>query len=57
MSNKDYNYDDMETIARNVIKILLRGNVGMEDIIHLSGKSEDEILKIKEELNLEENKG
>lgn len=49
MSEKINNYDDMETIAVNVVKILLKGNVAMEDIMHLSGKTEEEILKIKNE--------
>ena len=49
MSEKFNNYDDMETIAVNVVKILLKGNVAMEDIMHLSGKTEEEILKIKTE--------
>ena len=47
MNEKINNYDDMETIAINVVKILLKGNVAMEDIMHLSGKTEEEILKIK----------
>lgn len=53
MSEKINNYDDMETIAVNVVKILLKGNVAMEDIMHLSGKTEEEILKIKEEYEKE----
>lgn len=56
MSEKINNYDDMEAIARDVIRILLKGNVKMEDIMHLSGKSEEEILKIKEELKLSDEK-
>ena len=47
-NNNKYNYDDMEAIAVNVVKILLRGNVPMEDIMHISGKTEEEIIKIKE---------
>ena len=49
MSEKISNYDDMEAIARDVVRILLKGNVAMEDIMHLSGKTEEEILKIKNE--------
>ena len=44
----NYDYEDLETITTNVIKILLRGNVPMEDIINISGKSEEEIRKIGE---------
>lgn len=51
MSDDNYNYDDIESIAINVVKILLKGNVPMEDIMQLSGKSEEEIIKIKEELD------
>lgn len=57
MSEKINNYDDMETIARDVVRILLKGNVAMEDIMHLSGKTEEEILKIKNEISNEENIG
>ena len=46
--NKDYDYEDMETITINVVKILLRGNVPMEDIMHISGKTEEEIKRIAE---------
>ena len=46
--NIDYDYEDMEKITINVIKILLRGNVPMEDIMHISGKTEEEIMKIAE---------
>lgn len=53
MNEKINNYDDMETIAINVVKILLKGNVAMEDIMHLSGKTEEEILKIKEEMEID----
>ena len=42
------NYEDMEQIAINVVKILLKGNVPMEDIMHISGKTEEEIKKISE---------
>ena len=45
---KDYDYEDMETITINVVKILLRGNVPMEDIMHISGKTEEEIKRIAE---------
>lgn len=55
MSEKINNYDDMEAIARDVVRILLKGNVAMEDIMHLSGKTEEDILKIKEEINNKEN--
>ena len=47
------NYDDMETIARDVVRILSKGNVAMEDIMQLSGKTEEEILKIKEEMEID----
>ena len=53
MCNENYNYDDKETIARNVVRILLKGNVAMEDIMQLSSKSEEEILKMKEEFESE----
>ena len=55
MSEKINNYDDIEAIAVNVVKILLKGNVPIEDIMHLSGKTEEEIIKIKEieEKNME----
>lgn len=56
MNEKINNYDDMETIAINVVKILLKGNVAMEDIMHLSGKTEEEILKIKEEMEIDKAK-
>ena len=56
MSEKINNYDDMETIAVNVVKILLKGNVAMEDIMHLSGKTEEEILRIKEEMEINKEK-
>ena len=56
MSEKVYNYDDMEAISVDVVKILLKGKVAMEDIMHLSGKTEEEILKIKEECNNLQNK-
>lgn len=52
MSDKINNYDDMEAIARDVVRILSKGNVAMEDIMQLSGKTEEEILKIREELGL-----
>ena len=42
------NYDDIEKITINVIKILLEGNVPMDDIVHISGKSIEEINRIKE---------
>lgn len=42
------NYDDIEKITINVIKILLKGNVPMDDIVHISGKSIEEINRIKE---------
>lgn len=53
MSEKINNYDDMETIARDVVRILSKGNVAMEDIMQLSGKTEEEILKIKEEMEID----
>ena len=43
---KDYDYEDMETITINVVKILLKGKVPMEDIINISGKTEEEINEI-----------
>ena len=54
MSEKINNYDDIEAIAVNVVKILLKGNVPIEDIMHLSGKTEEEIIKIKEFENIKE---
>lgn len=45
---RNNNYEDMEQIAVNVVKILLKGNVPMEDIMHISGKTEEEIMKISE---------
>lgn len=56
MSEKINNYDDMEAIARDVVRILSKGNVAMEDIMQLSGKTEEEILKIREELGLNKEK-
>lgn len=46
--NVNYDYNDIESISTNVVKILLKGNVSLEDIINLSGKTEDEIKKIEE---------
>ena len=46
--NVDYNYNDIESISTNVVKILLKGNVSLEDIVRLSGKNEEEIKKIEE---------
>lgn len=54
MSEKINNYDNIETIAVNVVKILLKGNVPIEDIMHLSGKTKEEIIKIKEFENSKE---
>lgn len=45
-NNNNYDYEDMETITKNVIKIMLRGKVPMEDIMHISGKTEEEINEI-----------
>lgn len=39
----EYNYDDIEKITTNVVKILLESNVSMEDIVYISGKSEEEV--------------
>ena len=48
MLDKDNNYEDMEAITIRVIKILLKSKVLMEDIMNISGKTEEEINKIKE---------
>lgn len=55
MEKKLNNYDDidMEEAAIKVIKILLGGNVPMEDIMQLSGKDEKFINEIKESLKEE----
>ena len=45
-----YDNIDMEEAAIKVINILLKGNVPMEDIMHISGKSEDYINNIKNSL-------
>jgi len=50
--NEFYDYDDMEARAREVIEVLSRKNVAIEDIMQLSGKSHEEVLKIIEELGL-----
>lgn len=44
----EYNYDDLEKITSNVVKILLESNVSMEDIMYISGKTEEEVKKIAE---------
>lgn len=44
--DKNYDYDDIENITVNVVKILLESNVSMEDIVHISGKTEEDIKKI-----------
>ena len=41
---------DMEEAAIRIIKVLLEENAPMEDIVHLSGKSEEFINSIKEKL-------
>lgn len=46
--NVDYDYNDIDSISTNVVKILLKGNVSLEDIVRLSGKNEEEINKIAE---------
>ena len=46
--NVDYDYNDIESISTNVVKILLKGNVSLEDIVILSGKTKEEINKIAE---------
>lgn len=43
---RDNDYEDMEVVTVNVIKILLKGNVPMEDIMNISGKTEEEINEI-----------
>ena len=48
MLDKDNNYEDMEAITIRVIKILLKSKVLMDDIMNISGKTEEEINKIKE---------
>lgn len=45
--NVDYNYNDIESISTNIVKILLKNNISLEDIVRLSGKSEEEIKKIE----------
>lgn len=45
-NNNDY--EDMEAVTINVVKILLKGNVPMEDIMNISKKTEEEIKKIAE---------
>ena len=45
--DKNYDYEDIEKITNNVVKILLKGNVPMEDIMYISGKSEAEIKNIE----------
>lgn len=42
----NYNYDDIEKITINVVKILLKNNISMEDIMYISGKTEEDIKKI-----------
>ena len=44
---------DMEEAAVRVITVLLEENAPMEDIIHLSGKSEEFIKDIKDKLKEE----
>lgn len=44
---------DMEEAAVRVITVLLEENAPMEDIIHLSGKSEEFINDIKDKLKEE----
>lgn len=46
--DNNYNYDDVEKITINVVKILLDSNVDMEDIMHISGRTEEEIKVIAE---------
>ena len=46
--NKNNNCENIEEITIRVIKFLLNSNVPMEDIVHISGKTEDEINKIAE---------
>ena len=48
--NVDYDYNDIESISTNIVKILLKGNVYLEDIVRLSGKSEEEIKKIEKDV-------
>jgi len=43
----NYDYNDIESISTNVVKILLKGNASLEDIVRLSGKSEEEIKEIE----------
>ena len=44
------NYENMEEIAVNVVKILLKQNTPLEDIMHITGKNEEEIAEIKESI-------
>lgn len=46
--NINYDYNDIESISTNVVRILLKGNASLEDIVKLSGKNEDEIKKIED---------
>ena len=51
-NNEIYDYDDLEARAREIIEILTKKNVPMEDIMQLSSKSEKEIIEIRKELGL-----
>lgn len=51
-NNEIYDYDDLEARAREIIEILTKKNVPMEDIMQLSSKSEEEIIEIRKELGL-----
>jgi len=54
MKETNNNYENMEEVATNVVKVLLKENVPYEDIMHLTGKSKEEINKIKELEKIEE---
>lgn len=51
-NNEIYDYDDLEARAREIIEILTKKNVPMEDIMQLSSKTEEEIIEIRKELGL-----
>ena len=51
-NNEIYDYDDLEARAREIIEILTKKNVSMEDIMQLSSKTEEEIIEIRKELGL-----
>ena len=46
--NKNNNCENIEEITIRVVKFLLNSNVPMEDIVNISKKTEEEIIKIAE---------